>query len=68
MVIYGRDDCSNPTGDIPIVGFATVEINKVLEMPDKIISATVKCLDYEDGIGGGGTDFGLIGTRPGLVQ
>ena len=66
VVIYGRDDCSNPTGDIPIVGFATVEINQILEAPDKIISATVKCLEYTDGRGGG--NYGTRGMIPGLVQ
>jgi len=66
VVIYGRDDCSNPTGDIPIVGFATVEINQILEAPDKIISATVKCLEYTDGRGGG--NYGTRGKIPGLVQ
>jgi hypothetical protein len=66
VVIYGWDDCSNPTGDIPIVGFATVEINQILEAPDKIISATVKCLEYTDGRGGG--NYGTRGMIPGLVQ
>ncbi|MEE8596834.1 MAG: pilus assembly protein TadG-related protein [bacterium] len=68
VVIYGLDDCSNPSGEIPIVGFATIAINQVLEMPDKIINATVKCLDFEEGRGGGGGAYGTMGTIPGLVQ
>jgi hypothetical protein len=68
VVIYGLDDCSNPSGEIPIVGFATIEINQVLEMPDKIINATVKCLDFEEGRGGGGGEYGTMGTIPSLVQ
>ena len=69
VVIYGGADCSdNPGGYLPIVGFATVEINNVEDVPDKLINATVKCLGYGDGRGGGGGEFGTMGTIPGLVQ
>ena len=71
VVIYDIYDCSNPSGYIQIVGFATVEIYEVLDMPDKIINARVKCLAYEAGRGGGGgggSAFGTMGTIPGLVQ
>jgi hypothetical protein len=68
VVIYGLDDCSNPSGYIPIVGFATVEIYEILSMPDKIIQARVKCLEYGDGRGGGSAEYGLMGMIPGLVQ
>ncbi len=67
VVIYDLWDCSNPQGYIDIVGFATVEINRVLETPEKLIGATLKCLDYAEGRGGGGS-FGTKGTIPGLVQ
>jgi len=70
VVIYGWDDCSNPNTDIPIVGFATVEIYEVLvptEDSDMIINARVKCLEYTDGRGGGGL-VGTMGAIPGLVQ
>jgi hypothetical protein len=67
VVVYGLWDCSNPSGYIPIVGFATVEINRILETPEKLIGATLKCQDYAEGRGGGGP-FGTRGTIPGLVQ
>ena len=67
VVIYDLWDCSNPSGYIPILGFATVEINKVLETPEKLIGATLKCLDYAEGHGGGGA-FGTRGTIPQLVE
>ncbi len=66
MVIYDFWDCSNPKGYIDIVGFATIEINMVLEAPEKLIGAKVKCLDYAEGRGGGLS--GTKGTIPGLVQ
>jgi hypothetical protein len=67
VVVYGLWDCSNPSGYIPIVGFATVEINRILETPEKLIGATLKCQDYAEGRGGG-VPFGTRGTIPGLVQ
>jgi hypothetical protein len=67
VVIYDLWDCSNPSGYIPILGFATVEINKILETPEKEIGATLKCLDYAEGHGGGGA-FGTRGTIPQLVE
>jgi hypothetical protein len=67
VVIYDLWDCSNPSGYIPILGFATVEINLILEAPEKLIGATLKCLDYAEGHGGGGA-FGTRGTIPQLVE
>ncbi len=67
VVIYDLWDCTNPSGYIPIVGFATVEVNRILETPEKLIGATLKCEDYSEGRGGGGP-FGTRGTIPGLVQ
>ncbi len=66
VVIYDYWDCSNPKGYIDILGFATIEINMVLEAPEKLIGAKVKCLDYAKGRGGGLS--GTKGTIPGLVQ
>ncbi len=68
VVIYDIHDCSNPSGYIAIVGFATVQIYQVLEAPDKIINARVVCLGYGEGRGGGGGEYGTMGTVPGLVQ
>ena len=67
VVIYDLWDCSNPSGYLGILGFATVEINKVLETPEKEIGATLKCLDYAEGHGGGGA-YGTRGTIPSLVE
>ncbi len=71
VVIYDVDDCSNPHGYIRVAGFATVRIYHVDDVPDKLINATVKCLGFADGRGGGsggGSAFGTMGTIPGLVQ
>ncbi len=67
VVVYDRDDCSNPNKDILIVGFAKVEIYEVLGPPEKTIKATVLCNEYEAGRSSG-SNFGLMGTIPGLVQ
>ena len=68
VVIYDLFDCSNPGGYIAIIGFATVQIYQILEAPDKIINARVVCLGYGEGRGGGGGEYGTMGTIPGLVQ
>ncbi|MCH7615691.1 MAG: hypothetical protein IH978_08150 [Nitrospinae bacterium] len=67
VVVYGWDDCSNPNKDIPITGYAKVEIYEVLGPPEKTIKATVLCNEYETGRSSG-TNFGLMGTIPGLVE
>ena len=69
VVIYGMAGCEdNPNSYYPIVGFATVEIYEVEPPPGMSIQARVKCLSYGEGIGGGGGEFGTMGTIPGLVQ
>lgn len=65
--IYDLEDCSNPSGYIKIVGFATALITKVTGPPDKIIEAIVKC-DYVINGKGGGSDYGSLGTIPTLVE
>ena len=67
VVVYGWDDCSNPNKNIPITGYAKVEIYEVLGPPEKTIVATVLCDEYEAGRSTG-TNFGVMGTIPGLVQ
>lgn len=68
VVIYNLDDCSNPGGFIEIIGFATIQIYEVLAPPDGMsIRATVVCLGYGEGRGGGGAEFGTMGSIPGLV-
>jgi Flp pilus assembly protein TadG len=65
--VYGRDDCSNPQNNVPIVGFTTAIITEVLESPSNTINAKVTCEEFIVGRGGGG-NYGTLGTIPGLVQ
>jgi hypothetical protein len=65
--VYKYEDCSNPQGNIEIVGFATALITEVIGAPDKTINATVKC-DYVEIGKGGGSEYGSLGTIPTLVE
>ena len=65
--VYDWDDCSNPHGDITIIGFATVTITEVQDAPDKIIQAQVICEMTAAGRGGG-SNYGTKGSIPGLVE
>lgn len=67
VVVYDWNDCSNPSGEILIVGFSTVTIYEVLPPPDKTIMGIVKCNNVEPGRGGGGY-YGTKGSIPGLVE
>jgi Flp pilus assembly protein TadG len=68
VAVYSSTDCSNPSGAITIVGFATVIITNVLAPPaGQLIQGTVQCQLLETGRGGG-AGFGTVGTLPGLVQ
>ena len=67
VLVYDRDDCSNPQGSMIVAGFATAIITDVLETPDKIINAKVICEKAEWGRGSGG-NYGTKGTIPGLVE
>ncbi|TLY20058.1 MAG: hypothetical protein E6K67_03160 [Nitrospirae bacterium] len=68
VAVYSGTDCSNPSGAITIVGFATVIITNVLAPPaGQLIQGTVQCQLLETGRGGGAA-FGTVGTLPGLVQ
>jgi Flp pilus assembly protein TadG len=64
-------DCSNPNGDMLIVGFSTITICAVAGPPQystKLIMAIVDCNSMSSGPGGGPVDTGLTGTLPNLVQ
>lgn len=67
--VYDRDDCSNPNQSILIVGFAPIELRDVLNSPDKLVRGTVKC-DHIDPFPtrGGGGEYGIKGSVPGLVR
>jgi hypothetical protein len=69
VVVYDWPDCSNPNTSIPIAGYARVAITDVLGPPHKTVKGFVDC-DYvssEDTRGGGG-EFGIKGSIPGLVE
>jgi len=71
--VYQSTDCKNPSGSLPIVGFATAFITDV-QCPSKcptkgqLVQAKVECNLIEDNARGGGAEFGTIGAIPGLVQ
>jgi len=70
VVVYGSTDCSNPTGEITVVGFATAIITGVngpSDDPAHTIFATVICDNVSQGRGSGG-NFGTKGSIPGLVE
>jgi Flp pilus assembly protein TadG len=67
VVVYDRDDCSNPNQRILIVGFATTIITEVYGPPGLTIEADVQCDSVTWGRGGGG-DYGTMGSIPGLVE
>ena len=60
--------CANPTGRLPIVGFAAARITDVLYAPEKTINAQVTCKLVEPNSRGGGCNCGVRGAIPGLVQ
>ena len=68
--VYEDDDvCENPSGAIPIVGFATIEIIMPNPPPDSSVSVYVYCeLNFVDGRGGGGNFGNTRGTIPNLVE
>ena len=67
VVVYDRDDCSNPNQTIKIIGFATAIITNVEGPPNKIVRGRLECNLVETGRGGG-AQYGTLGSLPGLVQ
>jgi hypothetical protein len=69
VVVYDWDDCANPNTNIRIVGYAKVTITDVQGAPDKRIVGKVQCDLFSDEITrGGGGEYGVKGTIPGLVE
>ena len=68
--VYEDDDvCENPSGAVPIKGFATIEIIMPNPPPDSSVSVNISCLlSFIDGRGGGGGHGTLKGTIPNLVE
>ena len=69
VVVYERNDCSNPNQSILIVGYSTVLMTDVLSAPEKLIRGKILCdyVDPQESRGGGG-EFGVKGSIPGLVE
>ncbi len=67
VLVYDKDDCSNPNETMKIAGFSTIEIYQVLLPPYKEINARVLCDFIAPGRGGGG-DYWTAGSIPNLVQ
>ena len=67
VAVYEAGDCSNPSGALAVVGFASVIITDVVGPPAKTIEGHVKCNIVEAGSGGGG-EFGTSSISVGLVD
>ena len=67
VVVYDRDDCSNPNKSITIVGFAPTVVTGVYGPPKKTIEARVLCEKAVLSRGGGGY-YGIRSSIPGLVE
>jgi Flp pilus assembly protein TadG len=67
--VYSGSCLSPNSGDLyKVVGFATLSIYDVITNgPDKGVYGKLVCGKYEDERGGG-SDFGTLGTIPGLVR
>ena len=66
--VYQSESCQdNPSGQIPIIGFASAVITGIELTPNKTIQAKVICELTEPGRGGG-SPFGTNGSVPGLVE
>lgn len=61
--------CSNPTGSVEIVGFASVKIIMPNPPPNNTIDVCLNCDGViEPGRGGGGAAGNVLGSIPNLVQ
>ena len=59
--------CSNPSGTLMTVGFASACVWQVQGVPTQAINAIITCGEVTNGNGGGG-NFGTLGSIPGLVK
>jgi hypothetical protein len=63
----GNQTCGNPSGSLPITGFANACVFNVTGPPTQQINAIVTCGAVTGGPGGGPV-FGVLGAIPGLVE
>jgi hypothetical protein len=69
VVVYDWDDCSNPNTTIVIAGYSKISITNVQNAPEKRIEGKVLCDFFSDETTrGGGGEYGIKGTIPGLVE
>jgi Flp pilus assembly protein TadG len=65
--VYQGNAC-NPSGAIPIIGYANIAITNVHGQPGATIVGHVSCPLFQAGGAGGGPAFGVFTTLPGLVE
>lgn len=56
--VYDKNDCSNPHGNLKIIGFATARITAVTGSPNKTITADVECSIVPWGQADGPSNYG----------
>ena len=65
--VYQGNAC-NPSGAIPIVGYANMRITNIHGQPGATITGQVTCPMFQSGGVGGGPAYGVFTTIPGLVE
>jgi len=65
--VYQGNAC-NPSGAIPIVGYANIAITNIHGQPGATIVGKVSCPMFQSGGVGGGPAYGVFTTLPGLVE
>lgn len=66
--VYPNQGCTNPTSLMMVIGFASACVWEVQAPPvGQVINAMVTCGQVTQGQGGGG-NFGMLGSIPGLVE
>ena len=67
VAVYQGSAC-NPSGAIPIIGYANIRITNIQGQPGATIVGNVSCPLFQGGGVGGGPAFGVFTTLPGLVE
>jgi Flp pilus assembly protein TadG len=65
--VYQGTAC-NPSGAIPIIGYANIAITNIHGQPGATIVGNVSCPLFQGGGVGGGPAYGVFTTLPGLVE
>jgi Flp pilus assembly protein TadG len=67
VAVYQGNAC-NPSGAIPIVGYANIRITNIHGQPGATIVGNLSCPLFQAGGVGGGPAYGVFTTLPGLVE